>query len=444
MSELADGRGLVRSYAGLLDDVLLRYGKGTEFLQHDFFNKMIVKSILFGSGIFLNDGYLVNHPTSRYYLRREDSVLRVMISTGFIRVLSREPNEESLARMPHLMAERGNRSFVELTRSDEWKDELEGAYRAVVRAIFSSNSVRPWPKFDMSAGFCDLMERVFASPAREMGLIHITDAQLYNLKKEFDRLDPRRGNARDKFEKAAQHTLGAEHERPMAEIMEVANQAYHYNFGMTLTAEEPYGVAADTTIGAAFDELLQVRKVERAQIEDIPLVSLPTEIPLNDGELFLPFVRLDTGISNAKRDYMQALANLIAENATDLPTLKSLVAETTEQYMARMKEYFTSKFDKASVEKVFDASLTMGVAQGDATAATAGPNAQLAVAMQRASRHVDRAFLLERFEIKDVTPEYRLPDHQVIRLGDIRSQIASLAFDPAAAGNFVAKLPCFA
>jgi hypothetical protein len=53
---------LSRTYTGMLDDVMFRYSNNPEGL--DFFNKMIVKNIFFGGGLYLNDGYLTNNENS--------------------------------------------------------------------------------------------------------------------------------------------------------------------------------------------------------------------------------------------------------------------------------------------------------------------------------------------------------------------------------------------
>src|SRR5437870_1453124 len=107
------------TYTGLLDDVMLRYS--TAFSE-DFFRKMIAKNVLFGGGILINDGYLVLHPTARRYLRTDRNILRVMLNQGFVRILTRAKDGESLAEMPIRMANQGIRSFQQLVASAEWKD----------------------------------------------------------------------------------------------------------------------------------------------------------------------------------------------------------------------------------------------------------------------------------------------------------------------------------
>lgn len=442
-----ENQGLTRTYAGLLDDVMIRYGRGRDLLSEEFFNKMIVKNILFGSGIFLNDGYLVNHPIARRHLANPDSLLRVMISTSFIRILSRERNADLLAKMPEKMAASGNAEFERLIRSSEWVERVGPAFRRVAASIFHNGSAREWPRFDMSAGFCDLLDRVFASTPEGLGLATISADALQRIEGKFRALEPRTGNPRHKAEVAAQEVFRddeALYQQRMGAWMDIANQAYHYNFGLTLTAEEPSAVAAETTIGLGFDELLKTRRVERGQLEDVPLIQFPANIPLDEGDIFLPFIRSDHPISAAKGHYMEALNRLIGTGATQIPQLRRDVQAATAAYIARIKEYLEPKFGRTAIETAFDGAITLGMTQsGGAAMAVAAPNAQLAVAIQQLSNSARRAFLIERFQLVDATESFQLDPARTITLGDVQSQLASLAFDEDGAKAFVEKLPRF-
>ena len=54
------------TYAGLIDDVMLRYTR--DFISEEFFKKVLAKNVFFGGGILLNDGYLTQHPVARQYI----------------------------------------------------------------------------------------------------------------------------------------------------------------------------------------------------------------------------------------------------------------------------------------------------------------------------------------------------------------------------------------
>ena len=446
---LADTGPLLRTYSGVLDDVMVRYGKGREFLKPEYFNKMVLKNVIFGSGMFLNDGYLVNHPMARKFLGNYDSLLSLMISTGFVRILSRQPDAGSLASMPETMARKGNRSFQELIQSAEWTQSVGPAFRKMARAVFHNGTVRPWPRYDMSEGFCKLMDRALIAHPEDIGLTRTNESDLKRIADNFRERTPQKGNARDAFEKAATDVnkrYEADFDERMDELMEVANQAYHYNFGMTLSAEEKTAVAADTTKGMAFDELLSLRKVERAQIDHVPLIRFPEEIPMDDGALFLPFIRAEHPLSEAKREYMQSLSDLLVQNARNISDLASNARAATEQYKRRMEEHFSPLLGKIAVDDAFAGSASLGMSKDlNHTAATAAPTAHIAIEMHKRSLNESRRFLVEQFEIVDETPQYSSAEKgsDAVKIGDLRSQLASIAFDAEAAAIFTKDMGTF-
>ena len=195
--------GLHRTYTGLLDDVMIRYSG--EFATEAFFNKTIAKSIFFGYGVYINDGYLVNHPLARKYLGNENSLLRAMLSQNFIRILTRTKDANELAQMPVEMG-KTIPSFKRLVDSDEWrfglKDEkpFEELWAELTQAAFFRNNPRGWPPVNMSHGISELMKRVFEkkdSPS-EVGLFTVTRDEVAEIEQEFFCKGPSRFGCKNK------------------------------------------------------------------------------------------------------------------------------------------------------------------------------------------------------------------------------------------------------
>ncbi len=437
-----------RTYAGLLDDVLVRYS--SEYLSDDFFNKMIAKNVFFGGGLYINDGYLINHPIARRYLYDDNSLLRRMLATGFIRILTRANSPEALSQMPVTMANQGNDSFCRLVNDPEWI-EFEPLFARIAQTVFYNNTVRSWPDRNMSVGFTKLMrDRAFMEEEpRNLGIGNVTRDEWLRIRDDFLARNPESSGPRNKLEKAALSILGETRANPriaMNEVMTVGNQAYHYNFGLALTSEEKNGVAVDTTIGSAFDELLQTREVERGQLDNIPILRLPRDIPFDRGDLFLDFLDQSSQVGQAKLNYIRSLRKVISGLDLDFDVLRINLNAATEEYINRIIELLSSTFGRFALERTFDESFTLAVGtlsnqqlDGSVTA-TAAPTAGLAIEVQEAISQRGRQFLIERFQLRNVSEEFD-PNEQVIQLGDIRPQIASLAFDKNEAARFIEDVP---
>lgn len=448
--ELTATRHLQRTYSGLLDDTMLRYG--SDYVGDAFFNKMIVKNLFFGGGIYLNDGYLVNHPTARKYLYEEDSLLRTMIRSNFIRLLTRTTSDDELINMPEKMAESGNQSFQELTSSTEWSD-LKPVLTQVAQSAYFNNNVRSWPRFDMSDGFVKLIERTFPHAPVNLGLDMITEDEFRRIQDAFWESDPRQGNPRDKWEKAAIAVLQDSKNRAgftpaMQGVMNLSNQAYHYNFGLTLTDEDDFGVTVDTTIGQSWDEFLQTREIERGVLDQVPLIQVPDDLPLDNGEFFLPFLYPDTEVGRAKLEFLDQLQTLVQGGESDAVDAKRDLLDAAEAYVARLESMFAAKIGKTASEEFFEHAIYFAVGQvaglgpsADQTIATAAPNVGLALTLQSASMNQSRQFLMGKFRLKD--SDFEKEPNSVVTVSDIRPQLTSLAFNPQAAADFTKGLKRF-
>jgi hypothetical protein len=436
---------LQRTYTGLLDDAMLRYTN--DYVGEKFFNKMILKNIVFGGGIYMNDGYLVNHPISRAYLHDDNSLLRVMLATNFIKVLTREQTPEALALMPKKMADSGSRSFVELVNRKDWPDFFP-LYERLCQGFFYNSTQRSWPLFDMSYGYDKLIRRVLGASPDEVGLTLITEDQMRFIHDAYLESDPRSGNPRDKFERAVLKVLkgkAKDFRASRRQLMDLGNQAYHYNFGLTLTEEEPNGVSVDTTMGFGFDEFLETTEIDRGQLASIPLIQVPDNLPFEHGDLFRPFLDPTTRVGTAKIAYLAKLRDLLSPQAKRINELRKDVQEATQQYMSEIEAIFG-----VDLEFHTDASVTLargyvhrGAARKKETVATAAPVGGLAIQLQARAMAEKRQFLVRRFRLRDVTAEFDLDRESTIHLDDIRPQIASLAFNPGVASDHVKDLPRF-
>jgi hypothetical protein len=429
---------LHRTYTGLLDDVLLRYSD--EYIGAAFFNKMIAKNIFFGGGLYLNDGYLVNHPIARRQLLDDYSLLRVMIQNNFVRILTRASSGEALARMPERMAKDGNKAFADLIASPEWP-AFEPKFKDVAASIFYSNNARPWPKYDMSISYCKLTDSVFASDPKALGLTLINDDQFKRVRDRFLESRPAEGNPRHKFEMAAKGVITGPNpvvREAMRQWMDIGNQAYHYNFGLTLTAEDKNGVAVDTTIGPTFDELLESRSVHQDQIDSIPLLRIPNDVTFDDGDVFRPFMDPASNISKAKLAFLDALRKLLASNPTRLADLKRDVHEATKQYLDRIEALFKRKYGAAFEGGIYLAKGRGG--GGQDMPGGAATSVGLAITLVDQATAQSRQFLVERFRLKDDTETFS-DENDAVFLRDIRPQLASLRFNRQKARDFILDVP---
>lgn len=430
---------LSRTYTGMLDDVMFRYSNDPQ--GRDFFNKMIVKNIFFGGGLYLNDGYLTNNKIARELLRDENSMLRIMIHHKFIHILSKASSPEGLIEMPERMKAQGNEYYRRLVDSEDgtkWED-----FKPQFRDVVQSATLRSWPNRDMSFGFTKLMEKAFEKTPGQLGIArHITKDEWKSIRDGFLSREPKKSGPRDKLEKAAAEILEnrSDYNVAMNSVMTIGCQAYHYNFGLALTSEEPNGVAVDTTIGAAFEGFLEIKKAEPSQLDEIELLSFPKNISFEDGRLFEKFLDDSSDIWRAKQRYLSTLQGLIlSENSSNYTSLGQELRDATDEYVNRIIEHFPSTSENQSSEtEKLEIKLYRGES-GDNIAATTSSDAELTIEMAKGNLS---QFLIERFKLRNTSDDTRSEiQEDRIHLGDIRPQISSLAFNKKAAEEFLEDIP---
>jgi hypothetical protein len=435
---------LQRTYTGLLDDVMIRYSD--DYSNEMFFNKMIAKNIFFGGGLYINDGYLINHPTARKYLVDEDSVLRHMLDNGFVRILTRAKEPEKLISMPEDMKKAGVHSFIESMEAVGWtneKSEFKETWVRIAESAFFRGHARGWPSVDMGAGFTKLVDGVLTekeSP-EEMGLTLIQPEDLEKFKELFFEKDPKSGAARTKYEDAANEVFKSK-DNPrifMNEMMTLANQLYHTNFGMILTSDdrELHHVGVDTVYGQVLSDYLDIQEIHEEQLNDIPLFWLPNDISFDNGSAFLPFLSETNKIGVAKQEYLQALSEVIDNTGRGSEDRKKDLRDATNNYMNRIVEILGSKSDKLELKETSGKSFSMEPSYIDSSINSTETISGLVVGLYQDKNNASQKVLLKQFHINDKS------QGQTITLKDIRAQISSLTFNKSKAEEFSSDLPRF-
>jgi hypothetical protein len=456
MGNSLEQKELPYTYSGLLDDAVQRY-LGDD-VDQEFFNRMIAKNIFFSGGILLNDGYLVNHPSVRREFMREDSTLRVMMrSSNFIRVLSREPTADALADMPLRMAAQKNASFERLVQSTEWND-LQPCLKTVARSLFRESNIVQWPPRKIHAGYMNLIGPALELSAAQLDLRDTSDACLKRVRDAFMDKKPGDGGPRDKFEKAVTEVVPAHSANPRAsavELMRVANQCYHYNFGMCLQPEAPWPISVDTHVGPGFDRYLATETAFDARYDDvlprIPIVRVPKSIPLDRGVIFDKILNPATDIGQAKNRYIHSLETIFSCDNAKLDEVLREANDAANDYQRRIAETFSEYVERRFWERWLDGSLAVGVGLAGIASGAGAVGVILGIAISIGATEAfrqPREFLLRRIkrramsnELDRNVPPLEAGDYYISKPAELKSMFASMDFDQAAAREFARNVP---
>ncbi len=341
--------GLINTtYAGLLDDVIHRYVPDA-YHDQKFFERSLIKHIFFGGPMLVNDGYLFAGNGLQQAIS-EGSLLREMVATGFVKILTKahDFNPDAFASLPEKLAHDGVNTSKNLISSTEWPEKKELLNRWAQR-IEQQNSYQCFPRYQMHEGFKRLFNRVRSKSAIDLGLYDLTDSYLDDLlgailEHEVYETAPRSAIEEVLLSEFNSGTIG---KNSMDEMMSIACQAYHYNFALCLSADMKTPIAADTMIGAAFEDLLELPDAVEADIAgmaDLPAISVPQGIPLDKPEYFRGLVEPGNSIFDAKCKFLTDIEILVSQDVSLNDTeLRKELANTVIEYRSKLAEHFVSR-----------------------------------------------------------------------------------------------------
>lgn len=428
------------TYLGTFDDVVVRYPWPVAVSQA-YLKAMIVRHALFGGRLLLNDGYLVSHPLAQAaLLERFENPLFGLIDEGFVAILS---TEQDILGSIDKRAESGVASFVALKRRTDWP-ALAQTLGPLSERLRRSGGFVPWPRRDMGSGFAAAMARARGpDPSRprsrkELGLARTPKPMLRRVFAKFDEEASRSTEAlRTKWERIvldeAERRVWGDKTAIRRELMGLANEAYHFNFGSCLSAEREEIVGVETRHSEAFDELLDVPAIDYELLEGFAPLRAPSHPAMYNGAKLRDFVAPGLASEVRKQAYLKAQSDYLARQID-----ARHYREASNEYAHYIAKYFGASYksDKLSFGvsiALFAGTTAAGFALTNPQGAALG--AVAFVAEQFVAPHILRKISVAQIERKTrgkpVSPKRWSP----------RRALASVTIDKAKAQALVAQIP---
>jgi hypothetical protein len=435
------------TYSGLLDDVVDRH-RITPEIDQGFFNRTILRNIFFSGRIILNDGYLFSHPSALNQVLSEDSMLRVMIKNDFVKIIARKDDPENFASTPESNAERGMTSNQAVISRPDWP-EIKKELHNWSSGLFHYGKIDSFPKHQMNEGFKKLFYRIFDKDKDDLGLdvsSQLSITELRDLLFDSDNYDqfPRTAIEDSLIQMRDKGRIGI---KDVTEVMNIANQCYHYNFAMCLSDQRGEAVVADTTIGRAFEDILLLDDAVEAELGDIPILSIPEKFPIQNGLAFDKLLDPQSKLSRAKHHFLGQVDSLFATgNNSPISERKRELKEATEEYRRYLTEHFSDFIGLKELHPKKHQMITFGF--GKTGSAFGAENVMLAANLVNnagISSFAHRLLKPLRHRVIDVAinPATAQRDSLTFTAGEIKPRFASLAFDGKAVANHVSDLPLF-
>jgi len=298
------------TYMGVFDDqVELNPWPGTKkyFSSDQYIQYTLMRHVILGGPLLLNDGYLIQSSFCRKALQSNgDNGLRYLIDIGYVSLLTTPDGPvASLEKRAKTVP-----SIEQVISSSAWK-ELRGTLIEIERNLERRNLLVPFPNLNFSAsilrGFNTVgSKKNVAEIGLEPGLQDPFNRaiEIFSQRAETEEMGPRSlwQSTLDDMQKS--HGLSA---IAKSRLMNLANEIYHYRMSSCIAAESDKTIAVETAVSPAFDEILETAEMSHTDISAMPNFNLPLALSFANVRKIHELLHPGHKIYNAKTEYLNDL-----------------------------------------------------------------------------------------------------------------------------------------
>lgn len=350
------------TYAGALDDMVLRYPWPKIKLKKRSLDVLFAYGAVTGTMFLLNDGYLALHPACFESLNDNFSPLRILIGQKYIRVLSRIESR-SLVKTVTKAADDGIQSYKKLlSDKKKWK-AVRSSLEAVQDDLHRNSLLIGWPPVDVTLSYRELIRYVASLPEADRGLTNVPDGIFQRVVDHFEKRTKHSATrARSKWEESA--ITVTDSKAQLRSLMHLGNEVYHHNFGIALDANPPADlpkgstIAVQTRVSRAFDHFYKTHSPKITDPATIPpSIQLPRGVDYSNGNLLVGLLDPGHPVGVLRSRYLRTRAQFLS-GAMDAREMKHVVSE----YQAKLNEYWATFSPKgAKATHTLNLALSAGV-----------------------------------------------------------------------------------
>jgi hypothetical protein len=432
------------TYDGTMDDMVTDYPwPGISAVDTtSFLDSQLAYSVVTGSPMLLNDGYLVLNQACLKSLRKPDSPLRILIRKHHVKVLARHPNQ-SLEGMVRHGAKQNVKKFEHVLNSTDWS-ETQRVLAAVEAELRENDGFVGWPGVDLSRTYWEFI-RFLASLPPEVLLRDGVPYVVFNkVAERFDNaMNKEAITPRTKWEEITKEVVrevsGTQDD--IDRLMHLANEVYHHNFGAALQSRPPVAmrgnvqIAVQTRISDALSRFSKTHTLDSDLAESVvPEIDLPWKVDCSANHLIALFDE-DVSIGRCRKEYLK----LRADYRLGKPNTEE-VACKRDEYQRKLNEHLFPSIPTPVTTAAVAAGLAMLT---DSVLGHAGAHLPAIVIGVLGAWREECGIrtIMEKWQFGNAERKVRLKLQDIWHAISRRQVVTSLSVDPVEAHRLVGSLP---
>lgn len=361
------------SFLGVIDDKVKEFPWKFK-INDNYINLSLLNSLFTGNPVIINDGHLLLHDLGLRALMNQDSLLWNLIDKKFIYIMNRGGEEFGLDELPYKMADKVP-TYDNLIKNGrggvDWR-EMKLKLNELNYKLRLNDQYIPFPKFDTGSGYLELSKRFIQNKTSSdsAGLDkNIKDNHFQDFIKRFvELINLDFAAPRTKWEQLAQRTANTSSNGKLVynNLMNLANEMYHYNMGIMLSSELDAEISVETQTSDAFDDLLIERNILVSEFEQLPSLNIPNQLLTVSPKKLVKILDPNSEIAKAKKRYLQVKAEHVTSSHSFYNTNLKILKGSLKEYSELLSEEFGKEFRFPIVESFigFALSQAIGLATG--------------------------------------------------------------------------------
>ncbi|HET8891268.1 MAG TPA: hypothetical protein VFQ41_20355 [Candidatus Angelobacter sp.] len=214
-------------------------------------------------------------------------------------------------------ADEGIKSYLNLRRNQKRWNIVQRVLGDFQDDPGTKGSFIGWPQVNLASSYLRLVHFLVDLPPETRGLENVPDKLFREIVDCFDKeLSTTLSKPRSRLEDIIVNKSTSKAQRQS--LMQVANEIYHHNFGIGLTASPPHGlsdteIAVQTRLSKAFLPLYKSHTPKIRKISTLPLqVRIPDKVDYSNGNLLVPLFDTQQPIGRSRADYLQLRVRYLA------------------------------------------------------------------------------------------------------------------------------------
>lgn len=278
--------------------------------------KALICHALFGRSLYISDRYLLRQATARSMLRKEQSLLREMLRTGFAWLVTSSLTCNDCVKLPQQW----------LDRNDANLEQLKECWSRISRHAFKTKKVANWPRLRQAQGFStklkgsseSLSTEVLFQRYRSEQFLRMTDVSyLRNLPGRQRMYGQRQRKLKQQFGMAS---------RSNASIARLPDAIATWG----------HASAIRNDLGTPYSDIVSAEP-STDQLGDLPLLITPH---CNDSTVLKTLVNPSSRAYCIKRDLATGLIDELFSHVTPIEELTSSIKRRVENYAYTLTKIF--------------------------------------------------------------------------------------------------------